>query len=122
MRRVVIMLAVLAMTSAAAYVWRANAHDTSCPTTMEYGGVSYSIHQVTAEIVGKGDSIGGVGFGTERGCGDNGPWSHDVAVARIAGVDPRTALVTPVAAYSLYVAEGVSLDKLPSDIAALAAP
>jgi hypothetical protein len=89
---------------------------------MEYDGLSYSIYEVTGAIVGTGDSNGGVGVGTERGCGDQGPWSDDVAVARIGGVDPRTALVTPVASYILYVAEGVSVDELPSDIAELVAP
>ena len=56
------------------------------------------------------------------GCGVKSPWSDDVAVTHIAGIDPRTALVSPVAAYTLYVAEGVSVDELPSDIAELVAP
>jgi hypothetical protein len=122
MHRLVIILAALATTGAAGLGWHVYAHDTSCPTTMEYDGLSYSIYEVTGAIVGTGDSNGGVGVGTERGCGDQGPWSDDVAVARIGGVDPRTALVTPVASYILYVAEGVSVDELPSDIAELVAP
>ncbi len=43
-------------------------------------------------------------------------------MSRIRGVEPGTALVTPVAARVLYVAEGVTVNELPSGIAALVAP
>ena len=105
------------MAGAVGYAARANGHDTSCPTTLDYDGVSYTAHHVTDEL-GE-DALGG---GTERGCGDKGPWRNDVAVSRIAGVDPRTALVTPVAADVLYLAEGVTVDELPSDVAELVVP
>jgi hypothetical protein len=116
--RHLIILAALAMAVAVAVAWHANANATSCQTTLDYNGVSYAVYEVTDEIVGKDD----LGVGTERGCGSKGPWSKDVAVSRIAGVDPRTALVTPVAAHVLYVAEDVTVDELPSDIAELVAP
>jgi hypothetical protein len=63
-----------------------------------------------------------VGVGTERGCGDKGPWTEDVAVSGIAGVDPRMALATPVGAHVLYLAQGVTVNDLPSEIADLIAP
>lgn len=117
MRRVVIVLAALAVATAVVYVWRSSARDTSCETIMDFDGVTYAVYEVTEEISGRDD----VGVGIERGCGDNGRWSDDVAVSRIAGVDPGTALVTPVAARLLYVAEGVAIDELPSKIADLVA-
>lgn len=113
----VIILTALVVATVVAYVWRSGSHDTSCGTTMEFEGVTYVVYEVTEEIPGKDD----VGVGIERGCGDKGRWSDDVGVSRIAGIDPRTALVTPVAAYVLYVAEGVTIDELPSKIAGLVA-
>jgi hypothetical protein len=87
----VIILAALAMTGAVTYVWQANAHDTRCPTTMRHDGVSYAVSQVAEEVRGREQ----VGVGTERGCGDKGPWSDEVALYGIAGIDRRTALVAP---------------------------
>lgn len=113
-----IILTALAMAGAIGYVWQADAPDVDCPTTLEHRGVSYSVHEVTEEIVGQDE----LGVGTERGCGEEGPWSDRVAVSRIAGVDPRTALVTPVAAHVLYLAHGVTVEELPSDIAELVTP
>lgn len=112
-----ITLASVVTACAVASVWLATASDEDCPTTLEYNGVTYAVYHVTDEI-GEED----LGVGTERGCGDKGPWSDDVAVSRVAGVDPRTALATPVAANVLYVAEGVTVDELPSDIAELVTP
>lgn len=103
--------------TAVVYTWRSSARDTTCATTMDFDGASYAVYEVTEEIVGQDD----VGVAVERGCGDNGRWSNEVAVSRIAGVDPRTALVTPVAAHVLYVTEGVRIDELPSKIAELVA-
>ncbi len=118
MRRVVSTLAVLAMVGAVAYMWQANAKEPSCRTTLRYDGVSYAVYEVTEEI----QAVNMLGVGTERGCGDKGPWRREVAVSRIRGVEPGTALVTPAAARVLYVAEGVTVNELPSDIAALVAP
>jgi len=114
----VIILAALAMTGAATYVWQANAQHTRCPTTMRHNGVSYAVYEVREEVRGREE----VGVGTERGCGDKDPWSNEVALYGIAGIDQQTALVTPVAARVLYVAEGVSVNELPSDIADLVTP
>jgi len=116
-RRVLIVLAALVMAGAVGYAARANGHDTSCPPTLDYNGVSYTVHHISAEIVQHDLYVG-----TQRGCGDKGRWSEAVAVSRIAGVDPRTALVTPVAADVLYLAEGVTVDELPSDVADLVVP
>lgn len=113
MRRVVIILAALAVATAVVYAWRSSARDTSCETTMDFDGVTYAVYEVAEEVPGKDD----LGVGVERGCGDSGRWSDDVAVSRIGGVDPRTALITPVAAHVLYVAEGVAIDELPSKVA-----
>jgi hypothetical protein len=116
-RRVLIVLAALMMAGAVGYAAQANGHHTSCPTTLDFNGVSYTVHHLRDEV-GQDD----LGVGTERGCGDKGRWSEAVAVSRIAGVDSRTALVTPVAVDVLYLAEGVSVDELPSDIADLVVP
>lgn len=116
MRRAVIILTALAVATTVFFVWRSSSRDT-CDTTMDFDGVSYAVYEVTEEISGQDD----VGIGIERGCGDKGRWSDEVAVSRIAGVDPRSALVTPVAAHVLYVAEGVTIDELPSKIAELVA-
>ena len=110
-------LASLGMAGGGTFAWQASAYE-DCPTTLEYNGLSYAVYEVTDEIVGEDEGA----FGTERGCGCRGPWSDDVAVARVPGVDPRTALVTPAAAHVLYVAEGVTIDEIPGDIAELAAP
>ena len=91
MRRALIILAALAVTGAVTYVWQANAQDRGCPTTMRHDGVSYAVSQVTEEVRGREQ----VGVGTERGCGDKGPWSDEVALYGIAGIDRRTALVAP---------------------------
>ena len=99
-------------------LWQANAQVDRCSTTLEYDGVSYAVYEVTDEIVGEDEAA----TGTERGCGDQGRWSQDVAVARVAGVDRHTALVTPVASHVLYLAQGVSVDDLPRDVAKLVAP
>ena len=111
-RRVLIVLAALAMAMTVVYVWRSSTSDKICETTMEFDGVRYDTYELTEEIVGKDD----VGVGVERGCGDDGVWSEEVAVSRIAGVDSQAALVTPVAARVVYVAEDVAIDELPSRI------
>ena len=117
-RRVVIILTALALIGAVAVLWQANAHDTTCPTTLKYNGVSYAVYEVSDEITAYDD----LGNGRERGCGYKGPWTTEVALSRIHGVDPRIALVTPVAAHTLYVAEGATLDDLPSAIAERVVP
>lgn len=87
----------------------------ACPTTLELRGVTYTVVSTSEEITGAADQ----GVGTEHGCGDAGPWSLGVSVWSIADVDPRTALVTPVAAHTLYLADGTSIDELPPKIAEL---
>ncbi len=82
-------MAALVMVGTVGYAARAKGHDTSCPTTLDFNGVSYAVHHLRGEV-GQDD----LGVGTERGCGEKGRWSTEVAVSRIAGVDPRTALVT----------------------------
>jgi hypothetical protein len=114
-RRVVIILGALVLASAAAYLWQANSHDTKCPTTLEFKGVSYAVFEVSEEIVAHDE----LGSGIERGCGWKGPWKDEVALSRIHGVDPRTALVTPVASHVLYVAEDFTLDDLPRNVSEL---
>ena len=108
-------LSVLAVATAVLHVSRSDARDATCETTMSFDGVTYSVYEVTEEIVGKDE----VGVGIEQGCGDDGRWSDDVTVHRIADVDPRLALVAPVAAQALYVAADGTIDELPSRIAEL---
>lgn len=115
MRRIVIGLLAVVLVSSGAYAWHTARQAPTCSTSMTYNGVTYDVVEVTEEIVAHDD----LGTGIERGCGDDGRWSDKVAISRIEGVDPRTALVTPVAANVLYLAQGVSVDELPSDIADL---
>lgn len=117
MRRATLVLVPLAVVGATALAWRANAPDTDCPTTLDFRGTSYTAHHVTEEVGGHD-----LGVGAERGCGDDGPWSQDVAVTRIPGVDPRTALATPVSAELVYLARDVRVDELPGDLAELLSP
>lgn len=112
-----IILASLVMVGVAAFVWRANEKVEDCPTTMEYNGVRYVVHHMSEDV-----ATNNLGVGTERGCGDKGPWTEDVAVSRVAGVDQRSALATPAAVGVLYVAEGVTVDDLPRDVAELVEP
>jgi len=83
-----------------------------CETTMRFKGVSYAVYEVSDEITAHDE----LGVGLEHGCGDNGPWTDRVAVNRIHGLDPATAVVTAVAAHVLYVAQGVTIDELPGRI------
>jgi hypothetical protein len=116
-RRVVVILASLASVGAGVSVWTAHAVERDCRTTLHYAGVSYSVVHVTEEIGGTG-----LGVGTQRGWGAKGRWSEDVAVSRIAGVDPRTALAAPVAVDVLNVARDVTVSELSSDLAELVGP
>ena len=111
------MLASLVVGGALVVGWQAAPREQECQTALDFRGVSYSVYQVTDEIGGRE-----LGVGTERGCAAAGPWSQDVAVSRVAGVDPRTAVATPVAAHVLYVAQGVGVEELPGDLAELVAP
>ena len=114
MRRFAVVLSLVVVVGALAYAWRENEHE-DCPTIMRFEDVTYAVYEVSQEIPARDE----IGVGTEHGCGDNGPWSETVAVNRIAGVDPGTALVTAVAADVLYLAEDVTLDELPSRLAEL---
>ena len=68
--------------------------------TLELDGRKYRARQVSAGV----DSVGGTsGRGILR-CGDTG---LRVTVARIAGVDPRSAVARPEVAGSIYVADGL---------------
>lgn len=113
-----IVLLAVALVSSGAHVWLSARQHPSCSTSLTYNGVSHDVYQVTEEIIAHDD----LGVGTERGCGDDGRWSDKIAISRIDGVDPRTALVAPVAADVLYVAQGVMLDELPSAVAELVVP
>jgi hypothetical protein len=115
-RRVVVVLASVVSVGAAVAAWQANAGDDDCATTMVYAGVSYSVVQVTDEVGGTE-----LGVGRQRGCGARGHWSETVALSRIPGVDPGTAVATPVAADIVYVAQGVPVSELPGNLAELLA-
>lgn len=104
-----------ALAGAATYFWQMDSPDTACSTTLEYKGVMYTPFEVSDEIIAHDD----LGNGIERGCGWKGPWKAEIGMSRIAGVDPRTAVVTPIASNVLYVAEDFTLDDLPSKVSEL---
>jgi hypothetical protein len=83
-----------------------------CPTTLEFRGRSYNAVSTGDEVV-EGNVVGD---GIERGCGDAGRWSQVVQLAMVPGVNPRTALATPTADDTLYVAVEASQEDLPARV------
>ncbi len=112
MRRITPLLGVLSVLAAlAVFLVTRGGHET-CPTTLEVDGRSYNA-VTTSEEVSEGNVLGD---GTEYGCGDAGRWSQVVPLAKVPGVNPRTALATPTAANTLYIAVEVSREELPTRI------
>ncbi|QDH10825.1 hypothetical protein FE634_21660 [Nocardioides dongxiaopingii] len=89
-----------------------------CPSTYEFDGRTYVAHETTAEVTPR-DALGS---GTETGCGDGGPYTSEMAMHDVDGVDPRVAVVSPVNARAIYLARGAEVSDLTPEVAAVVLP
>lgn len=112
MRRLRGALVVLGVVAAGALVWAADHTSATCPTRVDFRGVSYTPVETSEEITSADD----VGLGKEHGCGWRGPYIRSIGMNSIPGVDPRLALASPVSAHTVYLAGGVTPLDLPEEI------
>ena len=106
MRRWVSGLITLGVIAVVLVVWHRSRADETCPVTVELHGVTYR-KATAAEEVTSGEELGD---GTMRGCGS---YQRPIALNRIPGIDPNVAVASPMAAYALYLAPGVTPQELP---------
>lgn len=93
-------------------VWSADHKVATCPTKVDFHGVSYAPARASEEIV----SADALGTGTEHGCGWKGSYRDPIAMNSIPGVDPHLALASAVSAYTVYLAPGVTPSDLPDKV------
>jgi hypothetical protein len=111
-RRIALLLSGFSVLAAIAGFLATGGGPEDCPTTLEFRGHSYNAVSTGDEVV-EGNVVGD---GIERGCGDAGRWSQVVQLARVPGVNPRTALATPTADDTLYIAVEASQEDLPARV------
>lgn len=104
-RRWVSGLVTLGVVAVVLVVWRQRQAPDPCLGTVEFGGVTYT-EATTTEEVASGNELG---VGTLR-CGS---YARPIALNRTPGVDPDIAVASPIAAYVLYLAPGVTPQDLP---------
>src|SRR6478672_4565877 len=109
MRRSLKVLLGLAVIVGAFVVWKESDSAQTCPTRVDFHGITYTPALTTEEVISGAD----LGDGTERGCGSKGSHGRQIALSRIPGIDPRVAVASPMAAYLVYLAPGVSPRDLP---------
>src|SRR4051794_38636349 len=102
MRRLRAGIVVVGVIIAGGVVWAQTQGDVRCPTTVVLGEVSYTPAEASEEIT-SGDDLG---TGEERGCGWKGPYTEEIALYSIPGVDPRLAVASAVSAHTVYLALG----------------
>ena len=112
MRRFGIGFVVVGAAVAACVVWAQEHEASTCPTTVDFHGVSYTPAETSEEIT----SADELGTGEEHGCGWKGPYGHSIAMNSIPGVDPGLAIASPVSAYTVYLAPGVKPLDLPETL------
>ncbi len=110
-------IVVVAVTIAGGVTWSLTQDATTCRTTVVLHGISYTPAEASEEIV-SGDELG---TGEERGCGKE-PYSQEIAMNAIPGVDPGLAIRSPVSAHTLYLAPGVTSDDLPERFGTVTVP
>ena len=86
---------------------------------MDLLGVSYVPAKASQEIISGGDDLG---TGEERRCGSKGAYSRGIAMSSIPGVDPRIAIASPVSAYTVCLAPGVTPFDLPEKFGTVTFP
>jgi hypothetical protein len=109
MHKVRIGIVVVGVAIAGGVTWSQIQDAPTCPTTVVLHGVSYVPAEASEEIV-SGDDLG---TGEVRGCGGEGPYKQVIAMNSIRGVDPGLAIASPVSAYTVYLAPGVTPNDLP---------
>ena len=109
MRRSMTVLVVLGVIVVALVVWKGGGSAQTCPTRVVLHGHSYTPASTTEEVISGND----LGDGTERGCGWKGSYERRIAMNKIPGIDPKIAVASPVAAYIVFLAPGVTPQDLP---------
>ena len=112
MRRMRLALVVLGVIGAPGVMWSVDHKVATCPTKVDFRGVFYTPVQTSEEII----SADVVGTGSEHGCGLKGSYRDPIAMNSIPGVDPHLALASPVSAYTVYLAPGVTPSDLPDKV------
>ena len=111
-RRMSLALAVLGVVGALGVLWSVDHKVATCTTKVDFRGVSYTAAQTSEEII----SADTLGTGSEHGCGWKGSYRDPIAMNSIPGVDPHLALASPVSAYTVYLATGVTPSDLPDKV------
>lgn len=104
-RRWVSGLVMLGVVAVALIVWHQRQAPDSCLRTVDFGGVTYTEATTTEEVVSGHE----LGEGTLR-CGSH---ARPIMLNRTPGLDPDVAVASPIAAYVLYLAPGVTPQDLP---------
>lgn len=104
-RRWVSGLVTVGIVAVALAVWQQRQAPDSCLRTVELGGVIYTEATTTEQVLGGNE----LGIGTLR-CGS---YARPIMLNRTPGLDPDVALASPIAAYVLYLAPGVTPQDLP---------
>lgn len=85
-----------------------------CEEMLSYRGTSYVMVPLAENIQGAEE----LGAGSLRGCGEDGVWTNEINVSRIANVDPAIAVVASgYNDYTIYIRVGTLTDELPPKLA-----
>lgn len=98
--------------------WSQTHEPDMCSTTVVLDGIAYTPAEASEEII-SGDELG---TGEERGCGWKGPYTLEIAMNSIPGVDQKLAIASPVSAHTVYLAPGVTPDDLPERFGTVTVP
>ena len=104
-RRWVSGLVMLGVVAVALVVWHQRQAPDSCLSTVAFGGVTYTEATTTEEVV-SGNELG-------EGTLHCGSYARPIMLNRTPGLDPDVAVASPIAAYVLYLAPGVTPQDLP---------
>lgn len=114
--KMAVVVASVALTSGV--VWSQTREPATCPTRVVLRDVSYTPAEASEEII-SGDELG---TGEERGCGWKGPYTHEIGMNSIPGVDTGLAIASPVSAYTVYLPPGVTANDLPERFGTVTIP
>lgn len=111
-------IVVVGVIAAGGAAWTQTQGDVTCPTTVVLGEVFYTPAEASEEIT-SGDEFG---TGEERGCGWKGPYTLEIALYSIPGVDSHVAVASAVSARTVYLAPGVTPNGLPEKFGTVTVP